>query len=159
MNPKEIQERLTDVQEMAMDLEERIAVLEKREQVPAEPVDIGPVLHELELLRQMFSHLQEEYQSYFKQKPSITKNFRFLFFPERNPKLYYTIVFGRLLPWGTLLAAVIGITILGGKALAVYDHKSQTEENQHYQKAWQYLRQRVSPKTISAIDDAWEKTK
>jgi len=159
MNPKEIQERLTDVQEMAMDLEERIAVLEKREQVPAEPVDIGPVLHELELLRQMFSHLQEEYQGYFKQKPSVNWSFRFLLFPERNPKLYYTIVFGRLLPWGTLLAAVMTIAVLGDKALDVYDHKSQTEESLHYQKAWQYLGQHVSPKTINAMDDAWEKTK
>ena len=159
MNPKEIQERLTDVQEMALTLEERITDLEKREQVPPEHVDIGPVLNELQLLRQMFSHLQEEYQSYFKQKPSITKNIRFLFFPERNPKLYYTIVFGRLLPWGTLLAAVISVAILGGKGLAVYDHKLQTEEDQHYQKAWQYLGQHVSPKTINAMDDAWQKTK
>jgi len=159
MNPKEIQERLTDVQEMAMALEERITDLEKREQVSTEPVDIGPILNELQLLRQMFSHLQEEYQSYFKQKPSFTRNFRFLFFPERNPKLYYTIVFGRLLPWGTLLATVIVIAILGGKTLAVYDHKLQTEDDQHYQKAWQYLGQHVSPKTINAMNDALGKTK
>jgi hypothetical protein len=159
MNPKEIHERLTDVQEMVMDLEERITDLEKREPVPAEHVDIGPVLNELQLLRQMFSHLQEEYQSYFQQKPSITKNFRFLFFPDRNPKLYYTIVFGRLLPWGTLLAAVISVAILGSKGLALCDHKLQTDEDQHYQKAWQYLEQHVSPKTINAMDDAWEKTK
>jgi len=159
MNPKEILERLTDVQEMAMALEERITDLEKREQVHAEPVDLEPFLGELRLLREMFSHLQEEYQSYFKQKPSINKNFRFLFFPERNPKLYYTIVFGRLLPWGTLLATVISVAILGGKALALYDHKLETEDDLHYQKAWQYLGQHVSPKTTNAMDDAWEKTK
>ena len=133
--------------------------LESRETVRPEPVDLEPVLGELQLLRVLFKHQQEEYQSYFKQKPSVTRNFRFLFFPEKNPKLYYMIVFGRLLPWGTLLAAVMTIAVLGDKALDVYDHKSQTEENLHYQKAWQYLGQHVSPKTINAMDDAWEKTK
>ena len=133
--------------------------LENREQVSPELVNFEPVLNELQLLREMFSNLQEEYQSYFKQKQSVTKNFRFLFFPEKNPKLYYMIVFGRLLPWGNLLAALTITAILGGKALAVYDHKLQIEENQHYEKAWQYLHEHVSPKTISAMDDALEKTK
>ena len=159
MNPKEIQERLTDVQELAVSLEERITELENREQVSLEPVNFEPVLNELQLLREMFSNLQEEYQSYFKQKPSVTRNLRILLFPERNPKLYYIIVFGRLLPWGTLLAALTFAAILGGKALAVYDHKLQIEENQHYENAWQYLHEHVPPKTVKAMDDALDKTK
>jgi hypothetical protein len=48
------------VQEMPMNLEERIADLEKREQVSTEPVDMGAVLNELQLLRGMFSHLLEK---------------------------------------------------------------------------------------------------
>ena len=159
MNPKEIQERLIDVQEATLSLEERITALASRETVRPEPVDLEPVLGELQVLRELFKHQREEYQSYFKQKPSVTKNFRFLFFPEKNPKLYYMIVFGRLLPWGNLLMALTVAAILGGKALAVYDHKLQIEENQHYQKAWQYLQQHVSIKTINAMDDALEKTK
>ena len=159
MNPKEIQERLIDVQEATLSLEERITDLENQETVRPEPVDLEPVLGELQVLRELFKHQQEEYQSYFKQKASVTKNFRFLFFPEKNPKLYYMIVFGRLLPWGNLLVALTVAAILGGKALAVYDHKLQIEENQHYEKAWQYLHEHVSPKTISAMDDALEKTK
>ena len=159
MNPKEIQERLTDVQEATLSLEERITALEGWETVWPEPVDLEPVLGELQLLRELFKHQQEEYQSYFKQKPSVTRNFRFLFFPERNPKLYYMIVFGRLLPCGNLLVALTVAAILGGKALAVYDHNLQIEENQHYENAWQYLHEHVPPKTVKAMDDALDKTK
>lgn len=159
MNPKEIQERLTDVQEATLNLEERITELERREPIAAGRVDLEPILHELHFLREMLNCQREEYQSYFKQKPSISKSFRFLLFPEKNPKLYYMIVFGRLLPWGTLLLALTVAAIIGGKGLAVYDHKLQVDDDLHYKKAWQVLQQQVSPKTGKAMEDAFDKTK
>lgn len=90
-------------------------------------------------------------------KPAV-KQLRILLFPETNPGQYYKIVFDRLIPWvfGFMLATYIFIS--GSKALEIYRYNKDVSELVHCGRAWLYLKQHGRQKTLSAMDQAYEKT-
>ena len=70
----------------------------------------------------------------------VTRQWRFLLFPESNAGHYYKIVFGRLIPWGLLFAGCCYFFALAGKSI---DAWSRIRERQYYyevyQNAWNQL--------------------
>lgn len=166
MNNKEIQEQLKDVQAVTLDLQEKVSALENQQAGSYEQQDLTPIIKELNWLKDLTLIQQNQSQDYFKSidgkleklPKKETRNIRILLFPEKDPLAYYPVI-SRLLRWGALLVALTGLSITGGMGLAVYQQKLQNEDAQRYVRAWEYLEQHVSPKTIRAMDDAMEQTK
>lgn len=166
MNTKEIQEQLKDVQGVTLDLQERLTGLENQQPINMDQQDLVPLLKEINWLKDLTLIQQQQSQDYFKSidekldtmPKKETRNFRVLLFPEKDPQAYYAVV-RRLLRWGALIVALTCFAILGGMGLAVYQQKLQNADDQRYTKAWEYLEQRVSPKTLKAMNDALDKTK
>jgi hypothetical protein len=89
---------------------------------------------------------------------SVNRQFRFLLFPETNQGQYYKIVFGRLIPWGMGFMIATYIFITGYRALEIYRYNQDVKKSEHYARAWHYLQQSAKKKTLSAMDDAYDKT-
>jgi hypothetical protein len=66
----------------------------------------------------------------------ITRQFRFLLFPETNAGYYYKIVFSRLIPWGFLFIIVIYLLSIGQKSIEAWQAHQYNKEGNQCIAAW-----------------------
>ncbi len=87
----------------------------------------------------------------------ITRQFRFLLFPETNAGQYYTIVFGRLIPWGFLFIIVIYLLSIGQKSIEAWQTRLYNKEGNQCIAAWNEVYTHESKAGRRAMDKAMVK--
>ena len=93
-----------------------------------------------------------------KQQAHISRQYRFLLFPETNQGQYYKIVFGRLIPWGIVFFVATYLFFLAENGIEVWGNARYNEQSQQCVRAWLYLNEHSSKPVKKAMDQAWLKS-
>ena len=88
----------------------------------------------------------------------ITRQIRFLLFPETNTDQYYKITFGRILPWLAVVLMATYLFSLGQQWISDWQStKEQEIEMNTSAKAWNSLYQNANTKDKKVLDKLWQK--
>jgi hypothetical protein len=87
----------------------------------------------------------------------VTRNWRFILFPETNTDYYYKMVFGRLIPWCFAMIAAWFLFSLAEDALSSYRAHEYNEQGNTCIKAWNEVYKRGGKLRKKEMDAAWAK--
>jgi hypothetical protein len=87
----------------------------------------------------------------------VTRNWRFILFPETNTDYYYKMVFGRLIPWSFAMIAALFLFSLAKNALTSYRLHEYNEQCNNCIKAWNEVYKRGGKLRKKEMDAAWAK--
>ena len=98
-----------------------------------------------------------ELKQLIQQQPKpVTRQWRFLLFPEQYAKEYYAVIF-RLIMWMTLVCSATFLFALGKQALKnTTEIKLRQMENNQYKNAWKYMYNKENRQGKRKMDDAWQ---
>lgn len=110
-----------------------------------------------EILKKVIIDMQMTVDS---QPKVVTRKFQILLFPEQDAKLFYKIIFGRLLLW---LMIILFITNLYKWGVHWSDNQKEIQlrnsETDRIKKAWNYLYFQEGKSTKRLMDSAYSRTK
>jgi hypothetical protein len=102
--------------------------------------------------------LTEINQTLQKKPVPVTKQVRFLLFPETNAERYYKITFGRILPWLAVVLMATYLFSLGQQWISEWQMVKEEEfETNISATAWDSLYKKANAKDKKTLDKLWEK--
>lgn len=141
-------QQTTELQEQVLAFEERIDKLN-----PSAIPFIKP-------LEATISASTIELKQLIQQQPKpVTRQWRFLLFPEQYAKEYYTVIF-RLIMWMTLVCTAAFLFDLSKQALeSTKKVKLRQLEYNQYKNAWEYMYDKENKQGKKKMEDAWRKSR
>ena len=164
MKIEELTEKMNDTEAVLTQQGKRIKDLESKEVKMDYTAEFMAVQDEiknisskfnLDQLKEMFEKLEKLSE---KQQAHISRQYRFLLFPETNQGQYYKIVFGRLIPWGIVFFVATYLFFLAENGIEVWGNARYNEQSQQCVRAWLYLNEHSSKPVKKAMDQAWLKS-
>jgi len=104
------------------------------------------------------TQLTEIHQTLQRKPVPITKQVRFLLFPETNTERYYKITLGRILPWTAVVLMATYLFSLGQQWISdLQSTKEQEIEMNTSARAWNNLYKNANAKDKKILDKLWQK--
>jgi hypothetical protein len=151
---KTINTTMQQHKQQTMELQERVFAFEERID-KLNPSTI-PLIKPLEAA--INASAVELKQLIQQQSKPVTRQWRFLLFPEHYTKEYYTAIF-RLIMWMTLVCNAAFLFALGKQTLEnTKEVKLRQLENNQYKNAWEYMYNKENKQGKKKMDGVWQKS-